>query len=72
MILKIRVLPKSSRNQIKKENDILKVYLTQPAHSGLANKQLLKLLSDYFQTPKYKINIVKGHKSKDKIIEINV
>ncbi|MBU0709192.1 MAG: DUF167 domain-containing protein [Candidatus Omnitrophica bacterium] len=71
MILKIRVSPKSSRNRIKKENDMLKVYLTQRAHDGLANKQLVKSLSDYLQIPQYKISIVKGHKSKDKIIEIN-
>lgn len=50
---------------------MLKVYLTQRAHDGLANKQLVKSLSDYLQIPQYKISIVKGHKSKDKIIEIN-
>ncbi|MFH1355041.1 MAG: DUF167 domain-containing protein [Candidatus Omnitrophota bacterium] len=71
MILKIRVLAKSSRNLIKKENDTLKVHLTQPAHHGLANQQLIRLLSDYLQVPKYRINIVKGHKSKDKVVKID-
>ena len=71
MIMRIRVCPKASRNLVKKEDDILKVYLTKPAQEGLANSQLIELLSEYLRVRKYQIKIVKGLKSRDKLIEIN-
>lgn len=71
MILKIRVSPKSSRSLIKEEADGLKAYLTKPAVDGLANTQLIELLAKYLGVKKYQLKIVKGDKSRDKLIEIN-
>jgi hypothetical protein len=71
MILNVRVTPKSSRNSVKKENDILKVYLTKPAQDGLANAQLIEILSEYLQVKKSQIKIIQGEKSRNKLIEIN-
>jgi uncharacterized protein (TIGR00251 family) len=71
MILNVRVIPKSSRNLIKEENRTFKVYLTRPAQDGLANAQLIDLLSDYLHIKKYQIKIIKGQKSRDKLVEIN-
>ena len=71
MILSIRVIPKASRNLVKKENDSLKVYLTQPAQEGLANKQLVDLLAGYFKVKKYQIKIIKGQNSRNKAVEID-
>lgn len=71
MILNIRVIPRASRNLIKKEKDYLKIYITKPAQDNLANQELIKLLSKHFQVPRYRINIIKGSKSKDKLVEIN-
>lgn len=71
MILNIRVYPKASRNFIKKENSYFKAYLTRPAHDGLANKQLIELLSGHLKLKKYQIKIIKGEKSRDKAVEID-
>ena len=71
MILNVRVAPKASRNLVKKCQDHLKVYLTKPAQDGLANAQLIDLLSEYLKVKKYQIKIIKGDKSRDKLIEIN-
>lgn len=71
MILSIRVVPKASRNLIKKEANRLKAYLTKPAQEGKANEQLIALLSEYLRIKKYQIKIIKGEKSRDKVIEIN-
>lgn len=71
MILNVHVIPKASKAVFKKENDCLKVYLTKPAQDGLANTQLIALLSEYLKVKKYQIKIIKGHKSRDKLIEIN-
>ena len=71
MILNIKVIPKSSRSLVKKENDTLKVYLTKPAQDGLANRQLIELLAKYFGVKKYQISIIAGEKSKNKTIRID-
>lgn len=71
MILNIRVIPKASRNFVKGEGSSFKVYLTQPAHDGLANKQLIELLAEHLKVKKYEIRITKGEKSRNKVIEID-
>ena len=81
MILNIRVVPKASRNLInpaparsggvKKENEYLKAYLTKPDQDGLANAQLIELLAKHLNVKRYQIRIISGHKSRDKIIEVD-
>ena len=71
MIISVRVAAKASRALIKKENTFFKAYLTSPAQDGLANKQLIRLLADYFKVKNYQLKIVKGEKSRDKLIEID-
>ena len=71
MILNIRVIPGSSKNLVRKENGKFKVYLTKPAKDGLANSQLVDLLSEYFGIKKYQIKIIQGQKTRDKLVEIN-
>lgn len=56
---------------IKKENDSLKAYLTKAAQNGLANKQLIELLAGHLKVKKYQIKIIKGEKSRNKVIEID-
>lgn len=72
MILHIRVIPRASRNLIKRENNRLKVYLTKPAQDNLANTQLRDLLAEYLKVKKYQIQIIQGEKSRDKIAKVNV
>lgn len=71
MILSVRVQPRSSRNLVKEENGRLKVYLTKPAESGLANAQLIELLSGHFKVKKYQVEIIKGQNSRSKLVEIS-
>ena len=70
MIISIRVVPKSSRALIKEEDSGLKVFLTKPAQDGLANRQLIELLAEHFSVKRYRIKIIKGEKSKNKLVEI--
>lgn len=82
MILSVRVIPGANRNRVIEDNKnfsrhrrdaalAAKVYLTKPAQDGLANQQLLDLLSEHLNLKKYQIKIIKGHKSRNKLIEIN-
>lgn len=70
MFLNIRVIPRSSRDFVKQENSILKVYVTKPAQDGLANKKVVETLADYLGVKKDRIMIVKGDKARDKVIEV--
>jgi uncharacterized protein (TIGR00251 family) len=72
VILNIRVIPKASRNLLKKERNTFKAYLTKAPQDGLANKQLIELLSGYFKVKKYQIKIIIGEKSRNKTVKIDV
>lgn len=71
MIFNIRVCPRSSRNHIEQEGNVLKVHLTKPACEGLANMQLVKLLSEHFKIKQYQVKIKSGKKSRNKLVEID-
>lgn len=71
MLLKVKVVPRASRSLVKEENGSLKVYLTKPAVDGLANKQLVELLSEHLKVKKYRLEIVSGEKSRNKVIKVN-
>ncbi len=70
MQLNIKVIPNAKENSIKKENNILKVRVTAPAVDNKANKAIIPLLADYLKTKKSKIRIIKGEKSRNKLIEV--
>ena len=70
MILDVRVSPKASRNLVKQEAGVLKVYLMRPAQDGLANRQLIEVLAQYLKVKKYQIKIIKGEACRNKIIEV--
>ncbi len=68
MIIHIKVYPGSGKEEIIKiNNNEYKVCLKKPAENNKANIELIKLLSKYFKT---QVRIVKGLKSRNKIIEI--
>ena len=66
----IKVKPGSSQEKIVETNEgELTIYLRAKAHDGEANDALIKMLSKYYKVPKTSINIIRGAKSKSKIIE---
>lgn len=66
----ITVKPGSSQERIIETNEgELTIYLRAKAHDGEANNALIKLLSKYYKVPKTSIKIIRGAKSKSKIIE---
>lgn len=71
-IIKVKVQPGASKNEISgKWLDMLKVKVTAPPCAGRANKQCIELLANKLGIAKNKIQIVKGHTSRDKQIQIN-
>ncbi len=70
MQLEIKVIPSSSKNMYKQEGEVIKVYLTAPPADGKANQALIKFLAKHYDVNKSSIEIIKGKKSRNKIIEI--
>ena len=70
MRIKIKVIPGAKKERVERGPDFLKVYLTQPPVEGKANKRLIEVLAEHFDVKKYQVNIVAGHKSRQKIVEI--
>ena len=72
IVLKIRISPNASKNQIMLSDDMIKVKVTAQPIENKANKALVGFLSKYLKVPKTSISIVKGETSKDKTLHISV
>lgn len=73
MTLKIfvKVKPRVRENKVEKIDDRnFIVSVKETPVQGKANKAIIKLLAEYFKVAKSNIEIIRGHKSKEKVIEI--
>jgi uncharacterized protein (TIGR00251 family) len=70
MRVNVRVMPRSSKNEIRWEGDSLKVRLTAPPVDGAANAALLKFLAARLKLPQSALQIVQGATSRQKVIQI--
>jgi len=70
MKLQIKVIPGAKRNLFKEQGDTIKVYLTAPALEGRANEALVDFLAEHFRIKTSTIEIVKGLKSRHKVVNI--
>lgn len=73
----MRVTPRSSREGVEQagalsptgESDY-KVRVHAAPADGEANDAVIRLLADHFGVPKTRITIIRGHRSRQKLIEI--
>jgi len=69
-VVSVKLVPRSSRNQILGfEGDILKVKVKSAPVDGLANRDLIRLLSKSIKVAKEKVEIISGHRSRTKKIK---
>lgn len=68
LIVKIKIVPNSSKNDIVLEEEFVKVKVTAQPIENKANKALIEFLSKSFKIPKTSIEILKGETSKEKTI----
>lgn len=67
----VKVSPRSKRSGIVGiENDTIKIALKSPPVEGRANKELIEILSEKLKVPKKNIRILRGEKSRKKLIEV--
>lgn len=68
LIIKLKISPNASKNEIIKTEEMVKVKITAQPIENKANKALIEFLSKNFKVPKSSIEIVKGETSKEKTI----
>lgn len=73
-LIKITVIvtPNSKIERIIQKDETLKVYVNALAVDGKANKAVIKILSKYFKVKTNAVEVIKGAKSRNKIIQINL
>ena len=71
IIIKVKMCPNSSKNEIIKEDGFLKIKVTAQPIENKANLALIKLLSKEFKIPKTSIDIIKGETSKEKLVSFS-
>ena len=70
--IKVRVQPNSSKiSIIVDEDESIKIYLNSPPVDGKANSECIKILSKKLKIPKSQIEIIKGHKNREKTLIIH-
>lgn len=71
-ILKVRVQPMASRNQVAGYNDgILRLRVTAPPAEGKANAGVIGLLAKTLGVSKSKLQIIRGQSSRDKMVSVD-
>jgi len=70
MEIRVRVVPNAKRVRMEREGDVLKVWVDAPARDGKANKRLVEIIAKAIRVKKSEIRIVRGEKSREKIIEV--
>lgn len=66
----IKVIPKSSRQDVKKVGNVIKVWLKSPPVEGRANAELIVTLAKKFSVPKSAVQIKSGLSGKLKHVDI--
>ena len=70
--IKIRVQPKSSRNQVDGFQDgALRVRVTAAPTEGQANAAVIALLAKTLGVSKSRLEIIRGYSSRDKVVSVD-
>ena len=71
-IIEVQVKTNSKQQKIQKLSDKLyEIWVKSKPERGKANKELIKLLADYFGMHQNQIEIIQGSKSRNKVIKIS-
>ena len=70
MRLRLSVIPRSRRSELKKVGNSIKVWLKSAPEDGKANDELVRMLADKLNVGKSEIEIVSGFSSRNKVVDI--
>ena len=72
MLIKVKVFPKSKKEElIIKDKDSFDIKIKEKPIEGKANEAVINKLASHFNISPKKFRIIKGSKTRNKIIEIH-
>lgn len=71
MIISVRLQPKSSQNRLEQDGETYKAWVSAPPVDGAANEALIKLVAKHFKLAPSKVQLIRGHTSRDKVLEVD-
>jgi uncharacterized protein len=72
MLVRVHVTPNSREARVTEVGDAtFDVKVDEKAMGGRANKRLVEIMSEHFRVPKSRVTIVKGARSRDKVVEVS-
>ncbi len=70
-IVEVRVHPKANRNAVElSDGPTIRVYVTAPPERDRANQAVIALLAKQLNIPKSALRLVRGEKSRDKVLVV--
>jgi len=74
MTIRVKVIPKSSRDEIvgELEDGTWKVKVTAAPERGKANAAVCELIASHFKIPKSRVEVVSGHTSHLKQVRVDL
>ncbi len=70
--VELRVIPRAKQDAIEGfTNDVLRVRVTAAPRDDNANRAVVRLLARWLGLPRSRVALVRGAKSRDKVIEIS-
>lgn len=71
VLLSVKVQPRAAKNEVGPiRGDELKIKVTAPPVDAAANEALMELLAEKLDCGRNQIEIVRGHKSRHKILKL--
>lgn len=69
--IEVKVIPKAKKRGVEKNGGEYRAWVQSAPDKGKANKELIKLLADYFSLPPSRVQIIRGEKSRTKCLVIS-
>jgi uncharacterized protein (TIGR00251 family) len=70
MKVQVTVKPNSKIEEVSQEGDSFVVKVKEPPREGKANQAVIKLLAKHFGVPQSQVRILRGSRSRNKVIEV--
>ena len=72
VLLSVKLQPRASKNEIGAPlGDELKIKVTAPPVDAAANEALVKLLAEKLVCARSRVELIRGHKSRHKVIKLH-
>ena len=72
VLLSVKLQPRASRNEIGEPlGNELRIKVTAPPVDAAANAALIRLLAETLDCPQNKVELVRGHTSRHKVIKLH-